>query len=206
MGDTMAHHFELNDKDFKTRKLWLRVNFFCSIVYPVIAAVVLLLLNYQGSFWQTLLTLAMTLVLAFFVLAIPFYILYYCAYAKPGTRLLTWVLCLSPIGIGYNVFNTFKEGWDIGRDAWFTLAVSLVVFSWTYVLNLRLRKINKVLQVQEGYACTEFHQELLLMKNTLSLEVLDYAYHQLVDKWPQWEYISSLEYKRKKQDLARSAT
>ncbi len=194
----MPQNYPLSEKDFRTRKLWLRVNFFCSLVFPVCAVIGTLLLNHQGSVWMALLSLAVALTVCFFGLAIPFYILYYCAYAKPGTRLLTWVLFLSPLGMLYNLVSTFREGWHIGEGAWLNLALAVVVFSWTYVLNLRLRKINKLLQAQEGYACPEFHQELARMKNVWSLEVLDYAYAQLIQKWPQWKRIAAMEYKIKK--------
>lgn len=194
----MSQNFELSEKDFKTRRLWLIVNFLCSIIFPVIIAVGSLLLSHEGSFWSTLLTLAVTLVFCFFALVVPFYILYHCAYARPGTRLLTWVLVLSPLGMLYNLGVTFKAGWNIGESAWFNLALGMLVFSWTYVLNLRLRRINKLLQAREGDACPEFAQELARMKNVLSLEVLDYAYQQLIAKWPQWKHIAALEYKRKK--------
>ena len=195
----MSQNYPLSEKDFRTRRLWLRVNFFCSLVFPVCAVIGTLLLNHQGSVWMALLALAVALIVCFFGARVA--ILHPLLLRLRETRHAPAHLGAFPQSCGEcsdNLVSTFREGWHIGEGAWLNLALAGVVFSWTYVLNLRLRKINKLLQVARRVCQPEIHHELTRMKNVLSLEVLDYAYDQLIQKWPQWRRIAAMEYKRKK--------
>jgi len=74
------------------------------------------------------------------------YILYYCAFKKPGTKLLTFVLIFTPISfalmIGVYVFGTVP----LPNFRFFELhmAVASVLSIWWYVLNWKLRQLNKI--------------------------------------------------------------
>jgi len=129
------------------------------------------------------------LIIYFFV---PAYIFYYCAYKKAGTCLLALYLCLKPIDLAIKgclfIFLPFPFNMCI-------LVPACLISIFLYMLNWKLRKINKKLQLNAIYP-EEYELEINVLSNVTSKEDLQTAYASLMRKWPQFEKYSTHLYKQ----------
>lgn len=80
-----------------------------------------------------------------FVRLLESYILYYYAYKKSGTRLLTWVMIVSPL-IAFTVIAGIFSTIPLVHYL-FAMIFSAIFVCW-YCYSFQLRKINKKLQFQ----------------------------------------------------------
>ena len=72
------------------------------------------------------------------------WLIWYCAYKNPGTRLLTFWLVMSPIKRITNIGQKLSE--PSGVLIIIALVIENGIFLWWYLLSLKLRKINKARQ------------------------------------------------------------
>ena len=82
--------------------------------------------------------LTMVIVYAFFSF-LYFYVLYRCAYKKPGTRYLTVLLVITAVGILRELGSISKSLSMLDQCL---SVVSLLAYSWWCVLSYRLRELN----------------------------------------------------------------
>ncbi len=76
------------------------------------------------------------------------YIFYRCIYRKPGTKLLMFILITAPIAMFAAILGYISGKVPLPSNTWLwahTL-VSNVLGVWWYILNLKMRRINKKLQ------------------------------------------------------------
>lgn len=76
------------------------------------------------------------------------YIVYHCAYKKMGTKLLTFLLIVTPIALGASLAVYFMGTVQWPRDLWVRayMVVSTALSVWWYVLNWKMRALNKSLR------------------------------------------------------------
>jgi hypothetical protein len=79
-------------------------------------------------------------------------VVYYCAYHKKGTGLLTWILFISPLQI---LMNLAKEGIDL--SLWYITAIDLALFGLYWFSSFRLRKINCEVKARQQLADLKPH-------------------------------------------------
>jgi hypothetical protein len=73
------------------------------------------------------------------------YLFYRCAYKKPGTRILTFLLFYSPLATvysSYTLYNTPLEVIQIFPFFWTIGIIGTILSVWMYVLHWKLRKVN----------------------------------------------------------------
>ena len=141
-------------------------------------------------------------------------LIYYCAYQKPGTRLLTWALW-SPVLAWCNYLtkpNPQKLDFLIFGDlvsaegVWETLLVLVPngIYLWWYILSFQLRKINKAIACRQEIkldASTEYQKVIAQMEAAETLKSLNTQFHHAIKNWPQFESDLSQRYSAKKADL-----
>lgn len=73
------------------------------------------------------------------------YLIYRCAYKKPGTRMLTFLLFYTPISTIYSIYTIYiapPEFIPMYPLFWVTGTIGTGLSVWMYVLNWKLRKVN----------------------------------------------------------------
>ena len=190
--NTLKPLFEMSQKEAKIRKYWLIATILLLLVIPLLSfaflAVVFKIPVSVVIVWQLTTGLAGL---------IPLWIIWHCAYKKPGTKWLTcWLIC-TPLYSLQTWVQLVKEPWD----PWFTgIAVfDLLCYVGWYVLSLKLRKINKQLQANSS---PEYAKAVRDLREAPTMEVLNDHFVNLSEKWPKLEYTSSKEYKRRKLELS----
>lgn len=143
-------------------------------------------------------------IFGFFFAGVGTYVFYRCAYKKPGTALLTFNLfCyliyipfalfslvgyLKEIYAGVTLAKTFPEAFwmSIGLVVFFLcfLFIDLFEYYWVYY-GFKLRKMNKELQGENILKEPEFHQVIVAMENTTSIDRLEAVYNAEIRKYPQ---------------------
>jgi hypothetical protein len=125
----------MSEKDQLIRKMW--------IVSSIVIHLGTLFLTYiQNVNWvgKELLFYAYS---AFFTL-FSTYLYYRCAYKKPGTKLLTYMLFAMPIFLLFNGIQVATGHLSFLLSSLHPL--QLIPMIWLYILSWKLRKINKKLQ------------------------------------------------------------
>ncbi|HSX14014.1 MAG TPA: hypothetical protein VLE96_06330 [Chlamydiales bacterium] len=127
----------MTDKDRMTRKLWL--------LSAIIITIGNMIFTYSQQMLPELSSLHLfVMAIVFFTTFVMMYIYYYCAYKKPGTKLLTFSLVAIPISWIANVFIFFLTNVPLSQSGLHPL--QLIPAIWLYVLSWKMRKINKKLQ------------------------------------------------------------
>lgn len=140
--------YKMNQKEEKERKHWLLVTSFYLVFYPILVLAILAVISemvpaLEKWFYESLVDILSGLLLGL----IQLWLIWRCAYKKPGTALLTVWLVTAPI---LNLSSVAKS--LLGScDVWsIVLAIcDIVVCAWWYILSLKLRKLNKKLQVPQ---------------------------------------------------------
>ncbi len=186
----------LTQKEMLIRKFWLYYLMFLPTALAVIWLITAVGVGFNPYSQQTF--LAIGFITAVIMLQfLPTWILYHCAYKKHGTRYLTLNLCLSLLFPLSFLVNMDK----IGKLNPFGLLVMILLWAlWVY-LCVKLRNINKLLQANRGCNCPEYHQQIALLNESVSLEDLDTAFYRIMEKWPQWGRHSSMNYKKRREEL-----
>ena len=144
----------MNEEQMATRKNWLRMLvllFLMEIVYSAVMTPKDPNFILMPSWGKALMVSCSVLPSA----AVR-YLIYYCAYKKPGTKLLTFLLVATPIALGGSAAFYILVGVPLPQGSWFwAYSVLDMGFSlWFYFLNWKMRAINKGLQALKGHAQT----------------------------------------------------
>jgi hypothetical protein len=131
-----------NKIEGKNRKYWL-FSSFCVFLFLPINWLFIAIASSEGIKSSDLYS---SLGCGIFVLiavqvSIQLYAIWYCAYKKHGTKLLTCLLVLLPI-------SRFAAWSVIPREPLIIVVtlIDVVICAWWFVLSLRIRKINKKIQ------------------------------------------------------------
>ncbi|HEY5235512.1 MAG TPA: hypothetical protein VIJ14_04990 [Rhabdochlamydiaceae bacterium] len=132
----MSH--SLNPHEKSLRKQWLVISIIAILAWPLITLGFMSFISRKehvpaGVYWVYFGVALLTVLL--------FYVLYRCAYVKPGIRFLTFVLIVGPLLKLKATFDALKVGHD--HVTLIALAVNLGFYAWWYILSLKLRKMNK---------------------------------------------------------------
>ncbi|PIS02042.1 MAG: hypothetical protein COT85_07850 [Chlamydiae bacterium CG10_big_fil_rev_8_21_14_0_10_42_34] len=138
----------MNEQDNKTRKTWITL-----LIITTIANISYSTINFFTAPVHTALQNA-TPQYSLFVISISIvgalltgYIMYRCAYKKPGTKLLTFMIYSTPITYAATILM-----WMLGKLPELTptyslyLAASTALTVWWYTLHLKMRAINRQLK------------------------------------------------------------
>ena len=132
----MSHSLSSHEKSL--RKQWLVISIIAILAWPLITlgfmTFILRKQHVPGAVYWVSLVVALLTVLVF-------YVLYRCAYVKPGIRFLTFVLIVGPLLKLKATFDALKMGHD--HVTLIALAVNLGFYAWWYILSLKLRQMNK---------------------------------------------------------------
>lgn len=125
----------MTDKDKKIRILWL-----ISIIVISIGNLIYAQINEKlyGTFSP------ISIIIEVIIVAIFLYIYYRCAYKKPGTRLLTFSLIITPIFVIINIVMLTLGIVTFQQSGFHPL--QFIATIWMYVLTWHMRSINKKLQ------------------------------------------------------------
>ncbi len=132
----MSHSFNSHEKSL--RKQWLVISIIALLAWPLITLGFMTFISRKQHvpgevYWVYLTVAAITVLL--------FYVLYRCAYVKPGIRFLTFVLIVGPILKIKATVDALRMGHD--HVTLIALVVNLGFYAWWYYLSLKLRKMNK---------------------------------------------------------------
>lgn len=120
------------------RKQWLIVSLLAIIGLPLVTLGMMVYMAVRVPvsaeiFYVYFAVIALTI--------LTFYILYRCAYKKPGIRFLIFCLIIGPLLKIQGAVNAFRVEHD-GLTV-FAVIFNLAFFVWWYVLSLKMVKINK---------------------------------------------------------------
>lgn len=132
---------EFKGEEKSLRKQWLIITVMAFLAWPLFK------LGLAGSWMikdlikdHQILSLGIFISFAL-IIVLLFYVLYRCAYVKPGIRYLTFLLIIIPVQLMFNIMDIIRIG-----DNGVILASLLVDFglnAWWYLLSWKLRKVNK---------------------------------------------------------------
>lgn len=132
----MSRSFNSNEKSLRTQ--WLVLSVIAILAWPLIELGFLSFVSIKHHvpaeiYWVCSIVALATLIV--------FYLLYRCAYVKPGIRFLTFCLIVGPLLKLKATYDALKMGHD--HVVLIAIAVNLGFYAWWYYLSLRLRKMNK---------------------------------------------------------------
>jgi hypothetical protein len=189
--------FEISQKEINQRSDWLIATIASFGLCPLLAITSFAKLSENTDLFNNI---WYQLAASTFGSLVSFWLIWHCAYKKPGTKLLTSCLILAPIDALLLALNLFQEPWNI----WNTVVnvINASIFLWWYIQCIKLKRINKKIQLQSH---PEYVESLQLLKGQTSRESLDHEFFKLIRTWPQFERTSSKEYKLKKAELSHKA-
>lgn len=128
----------LNPHEKSLRKQWLVISIIAILAWPLITLGFMTFISRKehippGIYWVYLVVALLTVLI--------FYVLYRCAYAKPGIRFLTFVLIVGPLLKLKATIDALKVGHD--HVTLIALVINLGFYAWWYYLSLKLRQMNK---------------------------------------------------------------
>ena len=138
----------MTEEQMKTKKQWLQAIFTIvgfNAIYSLYFTKNDLLFNAM-PFWLKVYVIVCTFILPLGL----YYLIYRCAYKKAGTKLLMFFLIFTPITvIGTVVASVMgKVPFPSGFWPWTFYAISMGLTLWWYVMNWKLRAVNKVLKLK----------------------------------------------------------
>ncbi len=110
---------------------------------------------------------------------VAFAFFYYCAYYKPGTKLLTFSLFFIPLGIlqAFAIYSAFLQmEWLAGMF----LSVDLILNLWWYVLTFKLIKINEILQIKVIASMPGYLNAMTLLQMATNVEELNSKFSEAI--------------------------
>jgi hypothetical protein len=128
----------LNHHEKSLRKQWLVISIIAILAWPLITLGFMTFISMKehipaGIYWVYLVIALLTVLI--------FYVLYRCAYVKPGIRFLTFVLIVGPLLKLKATIDALKVSHD--HVTLIALVVNLGFYAWWYYLSLKLRQMNK---------------------------------------------------------------
>ncbi len=128
----MSNIFNFTKQEKKIRKHWLISTFILVIGFPLIGLIFSVFLRDVSIARESLSLL--------FAGLFGFWFIYHCTYKKPGIKLLTWWLIITPIRLLLGIINDAKqEGLIITLLA---LIIEIPFYIWWFKKSLELKKIN----------------------------------------------------------------
>ena len=185
--------FEISQKEMKQRKDWLIATIVSFGLCPLLAITFFPKLSENTAPFNSI---CYELAASALVNLILFWMTWRCAYRKPGTKLLTFWVITGLIQVSFSaleLFNTSSSVWNKVVNV-----INASIFLWWYVQCIKLRRINKRIQMQSH---PEYIESLQSLKELTTRESLDQEFFKLIRTWPQFERTSSKEYKLKKAEL-----
>lgn len=179
---------EMSEKDKKTRRHWLIATLVYFLGFPALLFLMFVIL--AGDRLATIALFGLILILS----SIPFWIIYHCAYRKPGTKWLMFYLIILPIQF-VSSLQSLRED----PRAWLGIIIGLPICIWWYVLSLKLRKINKSQQPHKQDP--QYLKAVHALKSAKTMEELEWQFSNLMKEWPQFEAFSSKEYSLRKREF-----
>ncbi len=128
----------LNPHEKSLRKQWLVISIIAILAWPLITLGFMTFISRHehipaGIYWVYFVVALLTVLV--------FYLLYRCAYVKPGIRFLTFVLIVGPLLKLKATIDALKVGHD--HVTLIALIANLGFYVWWYYLSLKLRQMNK---------------------------------------------------------------
>jgi hypothetical protein len=176
--------------EIKVRSQWLTATFWFFIWFPLIQSVINFF-NPKGHFY--LFSLPVQL--------LWFWAIWRCAHEKPGTKLLTFLLVLAPLQLIALVGLLSRRSADLW--AYGESLADLALYTWWFILSLKLRRINKRLQLKKKFTA-EYKAALQTLESATTLDELEIKFSELIHTWPQCEPATSKAYMDKKSELLKS--
>ncbi len=137
----MTHIFTPKEKSL--RKQWLVFSLIAIVAWPIVTLGFLAYVNFKTAVPASIYFVYISVIL---ITAAVFYILYKCAYKKPGIRFLTFCLIVGPLLKLQGAVGTLKQAHD--NTTLLALIINLAFYAWWFILSLKLRKMNKAIQHQ----------------------------------------------------------
>jgi hypothetical protein len=135
---------KLTKQDKTMRKHWLIATILCYGVQGVLCVVALSLLLYiflaPGATQSGCQAASAVYVAGCALGLLPFYLLYRCAYRKPGTGMLSFFLILETVILLVG-FIQLIQGYNDIRVGSFIFSAALII--WWSILSLRLKTLNE---------------------------------------------------------------
>lgn len=122
------------EKESKTRKTWVFSFYANYCIYWISFVVTIFLIDSpnEGPLVRLAAVIPCTV-----LIGIMMWIVYYCAYKKKGTGLLSWIVIMSPLQL---ISSFAKEGIDL--SLWYLTVFDLALFGFYWFSSFRLRRIN----------------------------------------------------------------
>lgn len=190
----------LDQKEEKIRRNWLLITVFYFLFFPSSCFVFSAGLLLSKSQMYRAVNDALS---SFFIFGFIFlWPIWHCAYKKHGTMLLTCCLASIPYQLCSFVLTSCVCKCSSEDDFWLLVVYSVMYILWC-ISSIRLKKINKKIQVwkiqNEMENCLEYIQSLESLKAALNIEDLNNLFYETIQSWPRFEKFTSIEYR-----LARS--
>lgn len=139
------------EKEHKTRKTWVLSFYAYSFICWLLAIAKSLTGSPIKDPWEKLaVTIASTVLVGLIT-----WIVYHCSYKKKGTRLLSWIVFISPlllISSAAKEFPLLSLKGEIDLSIWFFVAFNFTVFGFYWFSSSRLRKVNFELKAKQQLA------------------------------------------------------
>lgn len=129
----------------RIRKHWLISTASISVIFPLALFVFLCFLSAHITIsHDELKDLLREPLVDAFKGSFSMWLIWFCAYRKPGIKLLTVWLIMTPIWMLASTMKCLMES----SDLWTVIAilVEFLIFLWWYVLSFKLRAVNKVIK------------------------------------------------------------
>lgn len=191
--------YSISTKEAKLRKYWL-----ATLIIIVSIGSIALFIEY---FTQQMADTSGGELRAFFIAltgagaayGIYFWVMYFFIYKKHQAGLLTFMMFVIPI---FKILPLLKF------PAWGTLAFYDHVFDlgltglW-YFLSLKMRYINKKIQLQEKLSPQGYSELISSMQNAESLDKLNTLWNEGLKQWPNhYPVVFSSAYKKRQKELS----
>ena len=126
----------LTDKQEKIRTQWRVTVLSISLIYSSLALILMLIEVRLGFVAAMYLTLILT----------NFAFVWYCAYRKPGTKLLSFMMVLQPINLLGLIMSSVII--SLGKCGMLSAFFWMITISsvWFYIASWRLRGVNKAIR------------------------------------------------------------
>jgi hypothetical protein len=128
----------LNSHEKSLKKQWLVISIIAILAWPLITLGFMSFISRKEHIPAEVYWIYFAVA---FLTVLIFYVLYRCAYVKPGVRFLTFVLIVGPLLKLKATYDALKVGHD--HVTLIALVVNLGFYAWWYILSLKLRKMNK---------------------------------------------------------------
>lgn len=121
-------------KESNTRKTWILS--FCGYFFLCWLLIILAVFFIDSPTEGLSARLGAIMIITPFI-GIMMWVVYYCAYKKKGTGLLSWIVFMSPLQL---LRSVAREGIDL--SLWYFTVIELALFGFFWFSSLNLRKIN----------------------------------------------------------------